>query len=152
MKISTKYTRRFHYVCVSRPADFMPQIPGLYPALVWNCRPDVTTEEARSLMRTLMASGCRFIAASGVDCDRWHDIADDEFVEMVPDEEWQERFVMTSRHEGDLPEEVMYLLANLTNFNQHSFTDFLVLQIGEDATVRKKLQKEIQRHSGFDSN
>jgi hypothetical protein len=138
--------RRFLFVRILTGSDFDIEMQCFYPTLVWNTVPGVAVEEVSAVIRTLYASGCRYVVAGGVDCERWHDIADEEFVAQFPSEpEQDENFVMTSWHAGESPADVAFFFVNSTNFDHHEFKRFVVLQFGEDSLVESQLKEEVRK-------
>jgi len=141
--------RRFSYICILSASDFEIEMQGFYPALVCNTAPAVGVEEISALIRALYISGCRYVVAGGVNCERWHDIADEEFVPQFPSQTEQDKnFVMTSWHEGESPEDVAFFFVNTTNFDRHNFKRFVVLQFGEDSMIESQLKQEVRKAAG----
>ena len=139
--------RNFLYSRITSASALHPEMHGQYPALVWNTTPGVKTEEIASVMQRLIANGCRYIAAAGTECERWHDIADEQFFAQFPTEpERDANVVMTSWHAGESPEDVILFLVYGTNFEEHDFKEYLVLQFGDDDMVELQLNAAIARH------
>ena len=139
--------RNFLYSRITSASALHPEMHGQYPALVWNTTPGVKTEEIASVMHRLIANGCRYIVAAGTECERWHVIADEQFLAQFPTEpERDANFVMTSWHAGESPEDVILFLVYGTNFEEHDFKEFLVLQFGDDDMVEWQLNAAIARH------
>ena len=140
------FNRKFLYSRITSASALQPEMHGQYPALVWNTMPGVKTEEIASVMQRLMANGCRYIVAAGTECERWHDIADDQFLAQFSTEsERDANFVMTSWHVDESAEDVMLFLVYGTNFEEHDFKEFLVLQFGDDTMVESQLSAAIAR-------
>jgi len=141
------FRRKFLYSRITSASALHPEMDGHYPALVWNTTPGVKTEEIASVMRRLIANGCRYIVAAGAECERWHDIADEQFFAQFPTEpERDANVVMTSWHAGESPEDVILFLVYGTNFEEHDFKEYLVLQFGDDDMVESQLNAAIARH------
>ncbi len=141
--------RQFFYSCIHSQSDLEIETQSFYPALVWNSEPGVAVEQITAVIRKLYTSGCRYVVAGGVNCERWHDIADEEFVsQFVSDADQDENFVMTSWHEGESPEDVTFFFVNNTNFENHDFKRFVVLQFGEDSMVESQLKQGIRKWAG----
>ena len=138
--------RKFLYSRITSASALQPEMHGQYPALVWNTMPGVKTQEIASVMLRLIANGCRYIVAAGTECERWHDIADEQFLAQFPTEpERDANFVMTSWHAGESPEDVLLFLVYGTNFEEHDFKEFLVLQFGNDDMVESQLNAAIAK-------
>ena len=141
------FKRKFLYSRITSASALQPEMHGQYPALVWNTMPDVKTEEIASVMQRLIANGCRYIVAAGKECERWHDIADEQFLVQFPTEpERDANFVMTSWHAGEPPDDVILFLVYGTSFEEHDFKEFLVLQFGDDDMVESQLKAAIARY------
>ena len=139
--------RKFLYSRITSASALNPEMHGQYPALVWNTMLGVKTEEIASVMQRLIVNGCRYIVAAGTECERWHDIAHEQFVAQFPTEPGRDaNFVMTSWHAGESPEDVILFLVYGTNFEEHDFKEFLVLQFGDDDMVELQLNAAIARH------
>lgn len=139
--------RKFLYSRITSASALNPEMHGQYPALVWNTMLGVKTEEIASVMQRLIVNGCRYIVAAGTECERWHDIADRQFLAQFPTEsERDANFVMTSWHVDESAEDVMLFLVYGTNFEEHDFKEFLVLQFGDDDMVELQLNAAIARH------
>jgi hypothetical protein len=140
------FNRKFLYSRITSASALQPEMHGHYPAVVWNTMPGVKTEEIASVMQRLIANGCRYIVAAGTECERWHDIADRQFLAQFPTEsERDANFVMTSWHVDESAEDVMLFLVYGTNFEEHDFKEFLVLQFGDDTMVESQLSAAIAR-------
>jgi len=143
---AARMMRKFLYSRITSASALRAEMHGQYPALVWNTMPGVKTEEIASVMQRLIVNGCRYIVAAGTECERWHDIADEQFLAQFPTEpERDANFVMTSWHAGESPEDVLLFLVYGTNFEEHDFTEFFVLQFGEDDKVEWQLNAAIAR-------
>jgi len=138
------FRRKFLYSRITSASALHPEMHGQYPALVWNTMRGVKTEEIASVMQRLIVNGCRYIVAAGTECKRWHDIADEQFFAQFPTEpERDANVVMTSWHAGESPEDVILFLVYGTNFEEHDFTEYLVLQFGDDDMVESRLNAAI---------
>lgn len=138
--------RHFFYSRILSASDLSVEVEGLYPALIWNILPGVAPEEMAAVLQNLFSTGCRYIVAGGVDCERWHDIADKQLLIQFPTESEQDQnFVMTSWHTGESSEDVTLFFVNNTNFEDHDFRQFLVLQFGDDFAVESQLKARIRK-------
>ena len=121
--------RKFFYTRVASASDLAPEMHEPYPALVWNSVLGVSSEQMMSVVERLLATGCRYIVAAGTECERWHDSADIQFLAQFPTEQEQNaNFVMTSWHTDESPEDVVFFFVNNTNFDDHDFKEFFILQ------------------------
>src|SRR5688572_10199644 len=101
--------RKLLYDRITSAAAFVSRIQRPYPALIWNTLSAVRREEIASLVRKLLATGCRYVVAAGTECERWHDIADVTFVDQFQTTAQQDaNHLMTTWHTNESPEEVMF--------------------------------------------
>ncbi len=141
--------RLFLYSRILSASKFKIEKQGFYPALVWNTVPSVAIREIIEIIRVLYSSGCRYVVAGGVDCEQWHDIADEEFIAQFPNQGQQdEDFVMTSWHTSESPEDVAFFFVNHTNFDHHDFKRFVVVQFGDDSTIESQLKQGVRKAAG----
>ncbi len=123
--------REYHRLALARPAAFAtPFEPRPYPCLLWDHGGDWTPEERDALTRSVIATDCRYAVCGGAGCERWHDEIDESFIQMVPEKESDERFIITSWHTAQPPLEVAWYFAWNTNFEDHDFQKYLLLEIG----------------------
>ena len=141
--------RKFTFARIDSAAELEPPVMnGLSPALVWNTTRDVKSEEVMSVMKKLMASGCRTIVAGGVECERWHGCADRQYLVQFPTKEEQDaNLVITTWHTDKSPKEVMFFFVNCTFLDADTgFYDFFILQFGEDPAIESQFKKAIKKY------
>ena len=137
--------REYWLQVIDQGSEFRPPFAGApYPVLVWDTRGGRTDRELEQLASKLVASNVRYGVCGGQECERWHDALDWAFLEQhLEAEEYDARFVMTSWHTGEPPDEVAFFLLANTNFDAHDFRRFLVLQVGSDWAVSHSLREAI---------
>jgi 2-polyprenyl-6-methoxyphenol hydroxylase-like FAD-dependent oxidoreductase len=142
--------RRTFFLRALQPGEALdPPFGGApYPALVWGT--DRTTAEQKDrLCTSLIATGCRWVVCAGRESVAWEEAADEAFTTQdLTDDEFRERMVMTSSHQGYTPDEVAFDFVHITGFGSHDFTRYLVLLIGDDAHVREQLVSSIRGEAG----
>jgi hypothetical protein len=105
-------------------------------------------DELSRLSRARIACGIRYAVCGGVECERWHDAIDQAFIELdLEGEAYETRFVTTSWHTDEPPEEVAFFFIHNTNSDAHDFTRFLVLQLGGDWPREQQLRAAIREHA-----
>jgi len=107
---------------------------------------DWTQSDRAQLAQDLLAAGCRYAVCAGQTCERWHLAVDCAFVDLGLDPEgpeWEARYVMTTSHEGETIDDVVFFFVLCTNFDQHDFTDFLILQLGADPVLEQSLRGSV---------
>lgn len=88
------------------------------------------------LCSRLLAAGCRYLVAGGVECSDWHDAMDIAVAIREiddPQEETDKLAVMTTWHEGEAEDDVAFFFVNNTNFEDYVFERFLILSVGPGA-------------------
>lgn len=110
-----------------------------FPALVWAAVP-TSAEQKHRLCAVLLADECRYVVCGGMEAAAWEDAADEAFAAQdLSDAESEARHVMTTSHPGESPAEVVFFLIWTTIFDEHDFTRYVVLLVGEDDRVREEL-------------
>ena len=102
-----------------------------FVCMVWNKKDNFVSS---SLIEQLIKTKCKYLITGGVNCDKWHDLADKLMLKLiynnvypnsdVPDHE----FVMTTSCAQSLKQVIFHGL-NCTDFGNHKFRDYLIIQI-----------------------
>jgi hypothetical protein len=64
------------------------------------------------------------------------------YIEGVPEDQKEARFIMTTSHASEPPLEVAWFFVMNTNFDDHAFKRFLLLELG---TTDQSLERAIAR-------
>ena len=141
--------RSYWLQVLTEPADFELPFGGIpYPCLIWDTRANRSAGERLRLSRTLVASGVRYAVCGGFECEAWHDAVDEAYIELgLEGKEANEKFVMTSLHPDDSIDEVAFFFVGNTNFDNHDFAQFLVLQLGSDWATEQSLREAVREHA-----
>jgi len=136
--------REFFFQVLEKPEPFLPPYPGFsFPCLIWDARGSWPRELVDRFADAVIASGCRYAVCAGVDCERWHDWIDESFLaQNLEGPDYEARFVMTSWHTGQSPNEVAFFLTG-ANFDQHDFRHFVVLQLGASPSIEADLRAAV---------
>jgi hypothetical protein len=129
-----------------RPFAFKPPFPGRrYVAIVFSNDQTVTDTERQVITHALFSSGCRYGVFAGHACGAWEWALDTSCIESNLDHQpSNEAFTMTTSHEGESVEDVMFFGLMNTSFASHEFDRFLVLFVGPRAGLRAEVQKAIK--------
>jgi hypothetical protein len=105
---------------------------------------ETTSEEMMKVTEWLISSECRYAVCAGKDCETWHDAIDsaDILFEHNSDE-----LVMTSWHEKETIDEVVWFWLNLTNFDDITFENYLALIISDSKVIEEEIQKAIKNNN-----
>jgi hypothetical protein len=135
--------REFHSIALDPPGRFtLPFAAAPYPCLIWDARGGWSEDSRAELLQAVLDTDARYAVCGGTDCERWHDELDQAFVLRYLDDELaaDAHFLMTSWHTGASPEEVAFFFAYNTNFDNYDFQRFLVLCLGRDPGLQKRLE------------
>ena len=119
-----------------------------FPCLLWH-RGGFTRDAKRDLAHALIHGGCRYAVCAGVECEAWHDAFDAAFLEEhegQSEDESDRDFMMTTWHERDTIDDVAFFFVLNTNFDDHDFTRYLVLHVG-DAPVPDEINAAVAHYA-----
>lgn len=131
---------------IERPFAFEPPFPGRrFVAIVFSNDETVTYAERQAVTRALFASGCRYGVFAGHACGVWELALDTACIESDPDyQPSDEVFTMTTSHEDESVEDVMFFGLMNTSFGSHDFDRFLILFVGPPAGLRDEVESAIR--------
>lgn len=112
-----------------------------FVCLLWDAAGSSTDEERCAFGQKLIAAGCRYAVCGGNNGTVWDDAVDFAFVLStldLSDAERDARFIMTTWHEGESPEEVVWFAMNCAQFDDLSFRKWLVVLRGGDDELRER--------------
>ena len=126
------------HVWVSNADDLSvcSEVTDLYACMVWAS--EMTSASFKDdVAQALVASGCRYIVAGGLEGTLWDDAGDWAYLETDPNyDPPDDTSVMTSWHDGEPISEVLEFLLNTTNFDDHAFTTYMILHAGRSGGRR----------------
>lgn len=128
----------------SLPAPFGLDEP--FVGVIWDAIGGSTEEERLAFGQKLLAAGCRYAVCGGRDGSAWDDAIDYAFVLLtldVPEAERDARFIMTTWHEGEPVEEVVWFAIHCAHFDDLSFLRWLVVIRGGDEELRQRFERAI---------
>lgn len=129
--------------CPSRPYRFEPPFSGDgYALLLYVAASDVTPEEQIKISEAIIASGCRYAVCYGHRCSSWDDSIDLAAIEAGKEDK---EFVMTTWHEKDSPEDVVYYFWWNTMFDDFVAERMGVFVLGSHARIETELESEITK-------
>ena|SRR2546425_2551064 len=141
--------KRFLFRSVGLDAEFASPFAGAdFVCLLWANVRGVDDLERSHLAKALIATGCRYAVCAGHDCTAWHDAVDAAFLAQgLSEEEQERRFVMTTWHDKDSDDDVVFFFVWNTICDDQEFKNYLVLQIGEAPKREARLRKLVLKHS-----
>jgi hypothetical protein len=147
-QIASDGSRAF-FLHALEPRDELPPPFGgePYAALVWATRPTSDAQKQR-IAHALIESGCGYVVCGGAQSEAWEEAADDAYLTQdLPDPVPDERFVMTSSHPREPPDEVVHFFVHATGMHR-DFARYLVLVVGPDEPVQERLTEAVREEAG----
>jgi hypothetical protein len=131
---------------IERPFVFEPPFPGRrFVAIVFSNDETATDAERQAVTRALFDSGCRYGVFAGHACGIWEWALDTACIESDPDyQPSDEAFTMTTSHENESVEDVIFFGLMNTSFGSHDFDRFLILFVGPRAGLRDEVESAIR--------
>ena len=105
-----------------------------FVVLIINNDDAISPDDQCALSLALVRAGCRYAVCVGHNCSTWDDSVDYANIEVDP-ELTKERFVMTSWHENDTPNQIARFFLNCTTF-------YLVLSVGRDDSLLSEITRQ----------
>ena len=122
----------FH-ICLTPPYSLdRPLFDGAdFVVLIINNDPEISADDQYALSLALVRLGCRYAVCIGHNCSTWDDSVDYANMEVDP-ELSDSKFVMTTWHENDTPDQIANFILNCTTFEDKEFTNFQILSVGQN--------------------
>lgn len=131
---------------LSRPYRLDAPFPGeVYVCILFANDETITEQEQAAISEQLVGTGCRYAVCARHECSTWDTSVDTAY--LATDEHFsppEETFVMTSWHERESVEDVVFHGLMCTIFDDHNFKRYLVLFIGPRAGLRDQVRRAIQ--------
>ncbi len=106
---------------------------------------DVSPGEQKTISSTLTNTRCKYAVCAGHECSTWDDSIDFASLEMYPNYEVpNDQDIMTSWHEKQSIQDIVWFGLNCTNFDFHIFKRYLILFVGPKQGLRQEVEKAIQ--------
>ncbi len=133
------------FIHIKRPYSFISPFGGAeFAALIYANDMTITPEEQIALSDELVAAGCRNAVCAGHDCSSWDDSID---IADLKRNDWQvddDYYVMTSWHEDESLEDIVFFFLNHTSFADFSIERMVVLVIGGPRSTLEAIREEIR--------
>ena len=141
--LATRDKKQIWFRELSRPYRFEVPFPDeLYVCILFANDETISNEEQAAVSDELVRTGCRYAVCAGYECSSWDTSVDLAYLAMDPSLT-NETFVMTSWHDGDSIEDVISFGLMWTDFDNHEFTRYLILFVGQRASLRDEVMKGI---------
>jgi len=126
---------------IQKPFDTLSSkgIDAPFACLLYSNQENVSDAEMMAVANWLLSSGCRYAVCAGIKCSEWHDAID--AADVIRDPAGQ-NVVMTSWHENESIQDIVWFWLNATNFDDVVFENYLALFIG-DSKANSEIQSAI---------
>ncbi len=127
--------------------DFALPFEGEYALLLIINRTDTGSLEQEQLSDKIVESRCRYALCFGHECSTWDDSIDYSFICTDPAYDPPDsRFVMTTWHEDDPIDDVVFQLRYNTTFDDFVPDKFLVVFVGENDDLMTLTLQSLRHH------
>lgn len=144
--LAQQQDKRFWYLRLEPPYDTpIPSFGRPFVAIVVACDPNITVEQQAHISTQLVERDCRYMLAWGINASTWDDSVDMAYLNTDPNfSPPDDRHVMTTWHDNESLDTVVWFALANTNFDSHHFCDFMVVMIGANPKTETKLLRAIQ--------
>jgi len=132
------------YLQLSRPFRFVSPFEGNeFVVLVYVHDQQFTLEEQKQLSDEIVAEGCRYAVCAGHLCSSWDDSVDMADLRRNNMAINEKTFVMTSWHEDEPLEDIVFHFLNVTWFDCFIPENFLIAVVGSDPVTLENIRQEV---------
>lgn len=108
----------------------LPKLGQLGVAIVADIA--VSNSRQNEIADWLYSSGCRYMAAWGIDCSIWDDALDWAQIAVWPDGAPDDQFIMTTWHDKDTMEQALWFIGTVAcTYDDQLLGHILILHIGD---------------------
>ncbi len=138
------------YSLLKRPFTFFSPFENApFAALIYVDDADISVEEQEALSDKIVTSGCRYAVCAGYNSSSWDNSIDMADIKRNGGEVIEDNLVMTTWHENEPLEDIVFFFLNLTSFGNFIAERFLVLVIGENILNLDNIRDEIKKQIAF---
>lgn len=144
MKLFIKKEQKEIWFCqLDKPYDFTtPFSDEPFVCILFNNEQFICNDDQNKISDGLVLLNCRCAVCAGYNCSSWDDSID--WAYLSTDEDYNppdETFIMTTWHDREPIEDIIWYGLNNTNFDDIVFNKYLILFVG----FKKGLKKEVER-------
>ena len=144
-KTESKMDKNVSILTLQKPFETSTiEVNSPFACLIYSNQQNVTRDEMSSVANLLINSGCRYAVCAGLNCLDWHDSID--ITDTIHDPTLQ-NFIMSTWHENESVEDVVWFWLNLTDFDDVAFENYLALLIGNSHDVEEKIREAVKNNS-----
>ncbi|TAN44400.1 MAG: hypothetical protein EPN22_06805 [Nitrospirae bacterium] len=137
---------KIEYRQISRPYSFSsPFADAEFAILIYISDMTITAEERELLCDQIVAAGCRYAVCAGYQCEIWHDSVDFAYLKLNNWESEDETLIMTTWHEKESLEDIVFFFLNNTTFDNFTAANMLVVLFGDAKEILENIQTEINK-------
>jgi hypothetical protein len=137
-----------HFLQIKRPYSFTsPFMEKEFVALIYAADENISDEERDALSGQIVASGCRYAVCAGHRGSSWDESIDMADILRSGVEVRDENLVMTTWHDDESLEDIVFFFLNNTGFDDFTAERFVVLFVGEDGSYLRQIQREVEKQS-----
>lgn len=139
--------RRFWLLQMEWPYETpIPAFGAPFVAVVFACDPKITPEQQANISEQLVERDCRYMLAWGFNAISWDTSVDIAFINTDPDfSPPEDRHVMTTWHDDESIDDVVWFALTNTNFDFHEFHNYLAVVIGRNQAIESEVVASIER-------
>jgi len=139
------------YRQIKRPYSFSSPFKGAeFAALVYIEDTNITVKEQNILSDQIVTSGCRYAVCAGYNCSSWDDSIDMADIKRNDGEVNDDNLVMTTWHENEPLEDIVFHYLNNTSFGNFVADRLLVLVVGDSESTLENIRNEIKKQLSLD--
>lgn len=107
---------------------------------------NIGNETQNYISDKLINYGCKYAVCTGHNCSTWDDSIDWSYLAKHNFEPNDDDLVMTTWHENDSVDDIVFFFMKNTNFDNHYLKNYLILFIGCNEILKKEIITEVNRN------
>lgn len=136
---------KLKYLQIPRPFRFTSPFEGEeFVVLLYIDEKQIPPEEQEKLSDEIVAEGCRYAVCAGHLCSSWDDSIDMADLRRNNMEINEKTFVMTSWHDDESLEDIVFHFLNVTWFDDFVPENFLITVVGSNPVVLENIRQEVE--------
>lgn len=134
------------YLQIKRPYSFTSPFKGAeFAALIYIADETISNEEQETLSDQIVISGCRYAVCAGHKSSSWDNSIDMSDIKRNGGEVLDENLVMTTWHDNEALEDVVFFFLNNTSFGNFIAENLVVVLIGDKELLLNDIRNETKK-------
>lgn len=135
--------------CLERPFDFRSPFDGKeFVLMLVVIDTTINAAEQHALSVQIVEQGCRYAVCAGHQCSTWDDSIDMTLLYEHPDyNSPDDKMIMTTWHDNEPYDDIVYYFLNLTSFNEFVAERFIICCLGRNAGIESEIERRVSDHS-----